>query len=164
MGAWLIYRLALAWVRFKIRRRLNRGLEVEGRLKAILIKQGYTITAIQPVIAMVLSIDGKPSSYEVRPDALAKKGKSRYIVEVKSGEVVTNPLFRETRRQLFEYYHSTPSCDGVLLVDADTAEVRHIVFPKPLQPPRWMRLKVAASFALGFGFAYLLTKLQLIHH
>ena len=145
LGALFISRAKSSWKRFRIARRLKRGVQAEKKVGRILKKYGYSIVEIQPSFSLKVTVDGKLLSYEVRPDAIAKKNNCFYFVEVKTGKVAINPLYRETRRQLLEYYHSA-SYKGILLVNADAEVVSLVQFPRIVAKASYSQM---ALFFLG---------------
>jgi len=127
LGAFLFHRASGWWERRRVYRRRQHGLRAEAKVTKILKRYGYKVRGIQPSLSMAMVIDHRKVSYQVRPDAVAKKKGLWYLVEVKTGRTATNPVFTETRRQLLEYYYSMP-IDGVLLVNADAGTVHSIRF------------------------------------
>lgn len=72
-------------------------------------------------------LDDDPVTGHAQPDWLARRGRRRYLVEVKTGRAA-NPKHTETRRQLHEYA-TCFDVDGVLLLDADNDHLYEIEFP-----------------------------------
>ena len=61
-----------------------------------------------------------------------------------------NPLYKETRRQLLEYFYGLP-LQGVLLVDAEQFTVHEIEFPRESFP---LVKKPHRLLWLGFGIIF----------
>jgi hypothetical protein len=129
LGIALFYFLSKAWQGWRLRRRLDHGIKMEAKGEKILRQAGYHLSGIQQDMVATLYVNGEPHSYKIRPDALAQKNGTSYAVEIKSGSTAPNPLFKETRRQMLEYYFYFP-VDGVLLVDADQETITLVEFEK----------------------------------
>jgi len=153
LGGLLFYQAFSWWDRFCFGRRMKRGVKAEVKAEKILRRYGYKVTAVQQPTTMAMKVDGKTKTYEVCPDAIARRKKRLYLVEVKTGARAVDPLFRETRRQLLEYYHGFP-VDGVLLVNADAERVHQIEFSsKAVHRPSFLFRKMVAAFVVGAAFA-----------
>ena len=80
--------------------------DVEKKSAELLLKEsGYYLEETQKGSKLSMWVNGKQFSYLVRPDAFASKDGKRYLVEIKTGKVATDPKHSATRRQLLEYYH-----------------------------------------------------------
>jgi hypothetical protein len=135
--------------------RLQRGLRAEGCAERVLRRYGYEMYAIQKNIAVSVWVDGELRSYTVRPDGMARRGRNIYVVEVKTGSVATDPLYRDTRRQLLEYSYALPVA-GVLLVDGDSETVKRIFFNRTVERGIsklwWLVLGGAAGAILSWSY------------
>ena len=74
-----------------------------------------------------LFIDDKPNDVTVRADMIVRKGNKIYVAEVKTGEKVTSPKYRETRRQLLEYFFVYQP-NGLLLIDMEKRKIKTVVY------------------------------------
>lgn len=127
VGALAFYHLARWWRKLRLRRRFSRGAVAEQRANKILKNNGYEVLFTQRPFVMRMYVDNQLKEYKIRPDAFAKKNGRLYIVEVKTGQHAANPLYRDTRRQLMEYYYGI-AADGLLLVNGDAETIHHIDF------------------------------------
>lgn len=154
-GAFAFHRIS-SWVsKRRLSRRFAKGIQGEQRGERILQRAGYEITALQPNLEGVAYIDGQRCSYGLRPDGLAVRGSQRYAFEIKTGRVAVNPLYRETRRQILEYFFFFP-IDGILLVDADAGTIQQITFgdeeeEQEEERSRWMSHCLCFLGGLGLG-------------
>ena len=94
----------------------------------ILKRNGYKIIDQQIRLEGHIFIDGRISKFELRPDFLVEKDGTKYIAEIKTGEVAS-PKNRNTRRQLHEYAYYG-GYDVILLVDPDAISITRISFRK----------------------------------
>jgi len=128
VGAFLYYKLSSFLNARTITRRRERGERGEEIAKKFLIKRGYAIIKEQPRHSSALIVDGEEVKYEVRADFLVERRRRRYIVEVKTGKVATNPASSSTRRQLLEYSRIY-DVDGLLFFNAELKKIMTITFP-----------------------------------
>lgn len=135
--------------RRRLRKRRERGVKAEQKAAWILRRHGYVLTDVQPSRSLKMTVDGTVHSYDVRPDGFARRGRERFVVEVKTGGTAPNPLYGETRRQLLEYYFGLP-VDGILLVDGDRHLVSRIHFGRR-RVSKFPKRLVFATFGLGVG-------------
>lgn len=112
------------WNRIK---RLKKGKAAESDAKLILKKAGYEIHDYQPQLNYQFLSDHDQVKVNITPDYLVKKDGVVYVVEVKSGEVASNPNYAFTRRQLLEYYLVSEL--PLLFVDMETKLIHKIKFP-----------------------------------
>ena len=110
------------------RRRNRMALDGEVIAEKLLKKNGYSVVDRQVVGEWWIDIDGEEVEVQVRADFLVKKRRRLYVAEVKTGRMVTDPVFPATRRQLLEY-HLVFDVDGVLLVDAESRQIHRVDFP-----------------------------------
>lgn len=81
-------------------RRFKRGEAAEKKAVRFLQRQGYRILAAQLEETITVYVDGVPQKSKVRADFFVRKGRKKYIVEVKSGQQGTVRL-PNVRRQLW---------------------------------------------------------------
>lgn len=110
------------------RRRNRIALDGEVIAEKLLKKNGYSVVDRQVVGQWWVGVDGEEVEAQVRADFLVKKRRRVYVAEVKTGRLVTDPMFPATRRQLLEY-HLVFDVDGVLLVDAENRQIHRVDFP-----------------------------------
>lgn len=128
-GAYIYYKIS-EFLRVRLfNKRMKRGEVGEEIGKAYLIKHGFTIIEEQPRESSIILIDGVPNKYNVRADFLVERKGRRSIVEVKTGNVSTNPTSTNSRRQLLEYSHIY-DVDDLLFFDAESKKLQKISFPK----------------------------------
>ncbi|MCB1135080.1 MAG: hypothetical protein KDK78_02325 [Chlamydiia bacterium] len=146
IGAYTFTQLSRWKTRRHVRQRFEKGQAAESCASSVLAAHGYELLDEQRSIELTCFVDGAPRRYLVRPDGLAQRGEAVYLVEIKSGARAPNPLAKDTRRQLLEYYYGSGAI-GVLLVNAETETVHEISFgeakafeaapkaPEPVAPP-----------------------------
>ena len=139
--------------RWKMFRRFQKGREGEADAVALLEEQGYRLLDAQVTRKAVVYVDDVPREATVRADFLVRKGGLTYVVEVKTGEVASDPAASAPRRQLLEYAH-VYRCDGLLFADMERRTLHSIRFdtsPAPLGAPPWRALGacLAVGYALG---------------
>jgi hypothetical protein len=127
VGALLFYWITKFILKFRLKRRFDRASEGEFEAQNLLAEHGYQIEQIQKTAKLSMWINGELFSYLVRPDAFATKENLKFLVEIKTGKIATNPKNTSTRRQLLEYFHGF-QVDGILLVDADLRKIHRIHF------------------------------------
>ena len=110
------------------RRRNRMALDGEERAEKLLKKKGYRIVDRQVVGSWWMWVDDEEIDIQVRADFLVKRKRRLYVAEVKTGQLVTDPAFPATRRQLLEY-RMVFDVDGVLLVDAEGRQIHQVDFP-----------------------------------
>jgi hypothetical protein len=101
---------------------------------------GFRILERQVTTTWTLTIDGEAHEVRSRADLLVEartrsrfpRG-TRYIAEVKTGDLAPDPRRPATRRQLMEYLMAF-DVDGVLLVDMEQGNVHHVVFTDHTRP------------------------------
>lgn len=105
-------------------------MAVSGEITAekLLIAEGWRVTGRQVRARRVVRVDGEDWEVELRADLLVERDGERCVAEVKTGEMVPDPLFPGTRRQLMEYLVVFGG-DRVLLVDVPAGRVREVEFP-----------------------------------
>jgi len=117
------WRRAVFWRR---RRRAARG---ERDAEQLVRRWGYRVESTQPELDWSIAVDGEPHDVCLRADLLVRRGRRRYVADVKTGRVAPRPTHSSTRRQLLEYRVAYPGVDGVLLVDMEEGDVREVAFP-----------------------------------
>ena len=142
----ILHKLNKWWCCYCIRRRFNKGNIAEKKAVKILIKSGYKIVATQQSLPARMYVDGVEQKYFIRPDVVVKKKGKLFLVEVKYGDVATNPLYKDTRRQLLEY-DLFSNTYGLLLVDMNSEKVHNISFFSKMQKRN--RCGVFMAFFLG---------------
>lgn len=156
VGAFVFYYLQRAWRRLLLSWRFKKGKKAEAFAEKLLKQKGYKILAFQEEGEGKLFVDGKVHSYRLRPDFFVKRQGLVYLVEVKSGEKASSPLYSHTRRQLFEYYYTFP-VDGLILLNADTGLLHHIAFSCQEKKMQASLPSMTIAFFLGavlMGFFY----------
>ncbi|RMG09831.1 MAG: hypothetical protein D6731_18890 [Planctomycetota bacterium] len=127
--AWLTLALQRALAAARLRRRWARARGLEARAPRVLASAGYALVAAQVQRVLTLEVDGRPRTYAVRADGLARDRAGRlWVVEVKSGATAPDPLHAPTRRQLLEYRVGYGEAEGVLLVDMERERVHWVRF------------------------------------
>ena len=106
-------------------RRAERG---ERQAERLLRREGFRVEERQASVHWTMEVDGEPAEVEARADLLVRRGRRRYVAEVKTGDRAPDPCFPRTRRQLLEY-DLVYDVDGVLLVDMEAGEVIEVSFP-----------------------------------
>lgn len=153
---WSTLRARAALERWRLRRRLRRGVLGQQRARVLLEDRGYDVLAEEQPLYGAVELDGQRMDYTVRLDYVVRRGKRIYGVEVKTGERATDPLYRATRRQLLEYSHLlASSVDGLLLLDMDHARLSEVRFPGPSRRRGALLLLLCIGFALGAAAARL---------
>lgn len=133
IGALFFYWITKWILRRKLKKRFQRASAGEFEAKNFLESLGYTFLEVQKSSWLSMWIDEEEHTYLVRPDAFVQKGKKKFLVEIKTGKIATNPKLTATRRQLLEYYYSYNEVDGIILINADDKSLFHIRFSDPVQ-------------------------------
>ncbi len=110
-----------------LKRRQRRAGRAEEDAAGVLRAHGYAIEADQAEHHWHVGLDGSPFEVELRADYLVRRGRKRYVAEVKSGYAAPSLGTAATRRQLLEY-RVAYDVDGVLLVDMEAVNVHRIDF------------------------------------
>ena len=135
LGAFLYKKITHILLCKKLKKRFSYAKDRERSAEELLKEKGYELQEVQKESKLAMWVNGKQFSYRVRPDGFVTKEGKRYLVEIKTGKVATDPKHSATRRQLLEYYHGF-DVEGVLLVDAEVEEVHHISFNEKLPLPK----------------------------
>lgn len=110
-------------------RRHNRvAARAERRAERLLAAAGYRVVEVQPRLGWSIEVDGRHETIELRADLLVTRRGRRYVADVKSGRRAPDLRTASTRRQLLEYLVAYQT-DGVLLVDMEARQIRHVRFP-----------------------------------
>jgi len=109
-------------------RRVHRAQRGERDAVALLEAAGYHVLEEQLRGRWSVEVDGREHGVDVIADLLVERDGWRFIAEVKTGELATDPLRPATRRQLLEYLLAFEP-DGLLLVDMDDETIQEIAFP-----------------------------------
>lgn len=104
------------------RARVRRAQRGEAAAERLLEELGYTIVERQARGRWTLWLDGEAEEVEVRADLIVERDGLRFVAEVKTGDLATDPLYPPTRRQLLEYWVAFEP-DGLLLVDVEAERV-----------------------------------------
>lgn len=108
-------------------RRIQKAKKSEYKAIQFIESQGFEVLDIQKDRTYTLFIDDKPHDVTVRADMIVRKGNKIYVAEVKTGEKVTSPKYRETRRQLLEYFFVYQP-NGLLLIDMEKRKIKTVVY------------------------------------
>jgi Holliday junction resolvase-like predicted endonuclease len=100
----------------------------ERQAVALLESHGYRVIEAQLRGHWWIEVDGEEQRVEVIADLLVERDGHRWIAEVKTGDLATDPTRPATRRQLLEYLLAFEP-DGLLLVDMDRESICEIGFP-----------------------------------
>lgn len=127
------FHLGIRAGRWVLRHRAGRtrrlGRRGERRALALLEAEGWRIEAREVTAPGTVVVDGVLHRYEVRADAIVRRGGVRYVAEFKGGAPSASPTNRDTRRQLLEYALLF-DVEGVLLVDGAARRIHHVSFPR----------------------------------
>lgn len=130
-GAVVWLALVRWWKRIAGRRRAKarwrRSSRGESRAESVLGSLGYAIESRQVHHVWAIEVDGERHEVQLRADLIASRDGERFVAEVKTGSDAPRVTNAATRRQLLEYSIAY-DVDGVLLVNADTGDVREVVF------------------------------------
>jgi hypothetical protein len=119
---------------FMLKRRFRRGACGEVEAERYLYNHGFTVIEKQVEKKARLQVDGENREYCLRADFLAIRKGKRCIIEAKTGAKAVDPLYTETRRQLFEYA-TVYDVDRVYLYDAEKKILHEVWFP--MVKTRW---------------------------
>jgi hypothetical protein len=147
-------RIEKALERRRARLRSERAIRGERDAEELLRSLGYTIEARQAPALWTVVCDGVGHDIGLRADLLVRRGRARFVAEVKTGKVAPRLTTSATRRQLLEY-RVAYDVDGVLLVDVEAGRVRDVEFPlAATRPgPRLGTILAALLTGAGLGFA-----------
>ena len=136
----------------------------EKEAENILIKAGFEVLEKQQKKTVMTIVDGKDHFGFVEADYMVKKGKSQYVVLVKTGEGSADPNEPIVRRRLIELDHVF-SPDGILLLDFNQGELHRIEFDFPTERgmEKFFKYFILLCFViLLLGIVWMLVTLKLI--
>ncbi|WP_143300688.1 hypothetical protein [uncultured Carboxylicivirga sp.] len=138
----------------KVKKRFERGNNLELAAKRFLKSEGYTIVDYQSTYEHRYLEDGEVQVADIQPDYIVKKNGKKYIVEVKSGSSAISARNRNTRRQLLEYDYVVEN-DGVFLLDMENRELKLIQFKSKADKRSNKLLKAVIVIAIiGIAIPY----------
>jgi len=152
--AFLVLQMMRHLARRRRIRRAARAAHAERAAAQVLIRAGYAIVGRQVRRAWSLLADGEVVGFDLIADYLVECAGTLWVAEVKTGPQALSLRHGPTRRQLLEYRQAF-GVDGVLLVDAEAAQVRRIQFREPLRPGHlsralcWLGAGLLLGAALG---------------
>jgi hypothetical protein len=149
----LARRIAKALERRRARRRSKRAIRGERDAEKLLRSLGYTIEARQAPAVWTVVCDGEDHDIPLRADLLVRRGRARFVAEVKTGKVAPRLTTGATRRQLLEY-RVAYDVDGVLLVDVEAGRVLDVEFPLAAPRPGARLATVLAALLTGAGLGF----------
>lgn len=114
---------------FKMKRNCESGRKGEKTAIKLLKNSGFEVLRSQPKGYAYVWINGKMKTLNIRADYLIIKNGQKYVCEVKTGDVAGNILYKNTRRQLLEYYlfFELP----IIFVDVNNKSVKLVEFALP---------------------------------
>jgi hypothetical protein len=110
------------------KRRVHRAQQGEREAIDLLEAAGYRVIETQHRGRWWVEVDGEEQEVEVIADLLVERDGWRFIAEVKTGGLATDPTRPATRRQLLEYLLAFEP-EGLLLVDMDAGVIHEVGFP-----------------------------------
>lgn len=113
---------------FRLSQKFKVAKKAEGKIASMLKSHGYDLLHLQKSIDMTIYINQTAHRYQIKPDGMAKKDDKYFFVEMKTGKVATSALYKETRRQLLEYYICAPDISGILLLDGEKSTLKLVQF------------------------------------
>jgi hypothetical protein len=127
VGGWVV-RVGLRWLdRWRRVTRARRAHRGEALARRLLERAGYSVEGEQVMHQYCYRCDGREVRAGLRVDFVVRRGRQRFVAEVKTGELVASLQHAPTRRQLLEYQCAFET-DGVLLVDADSRQIHQVAF------------------------------------
>ncbi len=163
IGAILYYAVHKKFSGFLFSRRMRKAKQAEKKAAGFLEDEGYKIIGYQHPAVMITYVDGKPNEHRIQADYIVKKGRKKYIVEVKTGEAAPRISQAKTRRQLLEYYLCYDS-DGILLVNMTDKTIQEIGFDIECSKQFLSPTKVGylISLLLGSILGYIIVSKELL--
>ncbi len=131
IGALFVYYLIRLFNSYKLQRQSKNAKKAERLARELLIRQGYTIVAMQKRVPIITKIDGRSYKNHVQADFIVKKNGLKYVADVKTGKQLARPTSADIRRQLLEYY-LIYRVNGVLLVDMENETIHNVEFEAKL--------------------------------
>ncbi|MCP5071054.1 MAG: hypothetical protein GY946_31205 [bacterium] len=126
-GTWMGLRLTRGVTNRRVARSRSLGRVGRDRALRLLRRGGYSVLEEEVTGEGTVLIDGVPEDFLVRADALVRRKRQVFVAEFKNGPEASRVSTRATRRQLLEYAWVF-DVDGVLLVDAESGAIQHVVF------------------------------------
>lgn len=127
--ALLLYKLLpFYYQNIRRRKRLKRGVKKEQEAYKVLEKLGFKVIGQNVRYNYSLLENSIDTEITLEIDYLVKKGKKKFIIEVKSGNSATRITNSSTRRQILEYSMYIPN-DGIYLLDMENEQLFEINFP-----------------------------------
>ena len=158
LGLCLVVARVRAWAdAARIRRRFRRGVRGQRRARVVLERLGFEILSEEQELTAQMEVDGERVGYTVRIDYLVSRRGKTYGVEVKTGARATDPLHRQTRRQLLEYSVALPrAVHGLMLLDMERQRLMVVRFPRlrgsrTPSPAVWLALGIFLGAAGAVG-------------
>ena len=111
----------------RTRKRIRHAQKGERDARSFLEAKGFRIEEEQASAEGCFFVDDEEWGFEVRIDILARKGRRKYLIEVKTGSKAVSPSAPQTRRQLREYADIFPDRE-ILLLDMEQKKLMHIEF------------------------------------
>lgn len=136
----------------RARVRSRRALAGELDAEALLRAHGYVVRDRQVRVSYVARVDDAEVDVALRVDLLVERDGSRFVAEVKTGEVAPDLTTAATRRQLLEYATAL-DVDGVLLVAPERGRVVRVEFPAAARPSADAPPRVGPARAFVVGAA-----------
>ncbi len=135
----------------KLRKRFQRGNELEKEAGLFLEDKGYTILKEQYACYHTYKVDGEEQQSKLIVDyVVGRKGKT-YLVEVKSGQQAIFIKNKNTRRQLLEYDFAIKN-DGIFLLDMENEQLYEISFSNAKKIKNYRLTKLTILLAVGVMF------------
>ena len=128
LSIWFGWKIRLWWKNLLFKLSRKRGQKGEKTSIGLLERNGYKILDKQIKLTGHFFIDYALEEFDLRPDLLVEKDGTKYVAEIKTGEVAS-PNNRSTRRQLHEYAYYGGH-DTVLLVDPIKKTIKRISFQR----------------------------------
>lgn len=156
-GAIIFYNILKKIRSRRISSRVTKAKRAEGKAIKLLKKNGYEVIETQKRALLTMTVDENPSENWVQADLIVKKGRKKYVAEVKTGEIAQRITSSAIRRQLLEYY-LVYRPKGILLVDMERERIREVRFTyaKGWRQSIWIYL--AMGFICGMISVYLWIK------
>ena len=137
-----------------LRARARRAQRAEQQAAGVLRSHGYQILGEQVDHSWQVGVGDDTLMVSLRADYLVRRGRRRFVAEVKTGALAPSVETAATRRQLLEYRLAYP-VDGILLVDMEAITVEEITFEcdRAVEGAPWWRVTLGASVGAAAGAA-----------
>jgi hypothetical protein len=144
------------WLSWQRRRRLRgQVLDAQASERAavrLVEKSGYRVESTQVSRQWTLWANGEPLHVRLRADMILRKGKQRFVADVKLGQQASQLRTIATRRQLLEY-RMAYDVDGVLLIDMAREAIVRVEFALPARNPEAVALFQPRTLAWAIAIA-----------